>query len=178
MKKRICFLLLAIMACAAALGCNEVSDTSNYLRIHIRANDNTPAGQAVKYAVKEEVTACLTPLLAGASTKQLAMQAVESSISAIKEICDGVLKEHGFDYAARVELRKENFPMRSYNEFTFESGCYDALIIELGEGKGDNWWCMVYPPLCFVGGENDGSGRISYKSKILEIIEEFKRKYF
>jgi stage II sporulation protein R len=60
----------------------------------------------------------------------------------------------------------------------FESGCYDALIIELGEGKGDNWWCMVYPPLCFIGGEDNGSGKITYKSKILEIIEEFKKKYF
>ena len=66
----------------------------------------------------------------------------------------------------------EKFPTRVYGEFTLESGYYDAVIVELGEAKGDNWWCVVYPTLCFTGGEN-----VKYSSLILKVIEEFKQKF-
>jgi stage II sporulation protein R len=70
----------------------------------------------------------------------------------------------------------EKFPTRSYDGFVLEGGFYDALIIKLGAGEGDNWWCVVYPPLCFLEAEyTDGQG-IKYKSKIFEIIENWKKK--
>ena len=72
-------------------------------------------------------------------------------------------------YKSRAVLREELFPTRTYDNLTLESGFYDALIVELGEGKGDNWWCVVYPPLCFV---ESGHGYV-YKSKIVEIIKNF-----
>ena len=80
-----------------------------------------------------------------------------------------MLKNAGFNYHSKVAVRNELFPTRVYGDFTLEEGFYDALIVELGEAKGDNWWCVVYPPLCFTGTEN-----IKYKSKILEIINSFK----
>ena len=85
--------------------------------------------------------------------------------SAVKRLIDGFLIKKGFNYRSRVEIRNEKFPTRVYEDLTLEAGYYDALIIELGEGKGDNWWCVVYPPLCFTGGEN-----VKYRSKIYELI--------
>lgn len=77
-----------------------------------------------------------------------------------------------FSYRSKASVREEEFPTRVYEDLTLDAGYYDALILELGSGKGDNWWCVVYPPLCFTGGE---CGYV-YKSKILEIIESFKKK--
>jgi stage II sporulation protein R len=178
MRKLTVFFLFAIMVCTLAMGCREKTASFDCLRIHIRANDNSQAGQAVKYAVKEKVADLLTPALASASTKRLAMETVESCLEAIKLLCEQALLENGFDYGASVSLKREHFPLRSYGEFVFEGGYYDALIIVLGEGRGDNWWCMVYPPLCFIGAEGEGDGKVVYRSKILEIIESFKQKYF
>ena len=68
-------------------------------------------------------------------------------------------------------IRNEKFPTRVYGDLTLESGYYDAVIVELGKAEGANWWCVVYPPLCFSSGEN-----IEYRSKIADIIAEWKSK--
>ena len=85
----------------------------------------------------------------------------------------GVLSpgENGFSYTARAEVRREEFPTRVYEDVTLEAGMYDALIVELGTGEGANWWCVLYPPMCFSGeatGEN-----IVFRSRIAEIIRSF-----
>lgn len=176
MKKSIC-IVLVILSVLSLFACSDKSINSQYLRIHIRADNNEPESQSVKYAVKEKVVNYLTPLLSECRTKQEALKKVESRLPEIESLCDGALRDKGFSYGSRAGICNEYFPLRSYGEFVFEDGYYDSLIINLGEGKGDNWWCMVYPPLCFTGGENDGSGDIKYKSRILEIIEEFREKY-
>jgi len=75
---------------------------------------------------------------------------------------------------SRVSLVYEYFPLRDYNGITVEAGYYNSLMIELGEAKGANWWCMIYPPLCFTG-EHDGTNNIKYKSKIAEIINNINK---
>ena len=82
---------------------------------------------------------------------------------------DKVLRANGYTYGARASIRQEQFPTRVYDGVTLDAGVYDALIVELGTGAGDNWWCVVYPPLCFSG----GNGNVIYKSKIAEIIGKF-----
>lgn len=178
MKKIICLVLFTIFICFILLGCETNNDNEKYLRIHIRANDNEEESQNVKYIIKDKLVVYLTPLLASCDTKQKAYIAVKSELTILEEICNKTLKEKGFDYNSKAKLCSEFFPLRSYDNMVFESGNYDSLIIELGEAKGDNWWCMVYPPLCFTGGQLNGTEEITYKSKILEIIEQFKQKYF
>ena len=89
-------------------------------------------------------------------------------------MCNKVLAENGFTYTIHAKLCQEQFPDRNYDNVTLAAGVYDALIIELGSGSGNNWWCVVYPPLCFVGGESNGTNTIVYKSKLLEIINQWK----
>ena len=173
MKKIAVILLLAAAVVGIALaGMGQPSAQTEYLRVHIRANSNTETDQAVKYKVRDAVVEFLTPTVAACPTKAQAMQAVEEKLPAISAVADGVLRENGFFYGAKASLRQENFPTRVYESVTLEAGVYDALILELGTGTGDNWWCVVYPPLCFTAGNNN----IVYKSKILEIIERFLEK--
>ena len=145
-------------------------NTGEYLRIHIRADSNEDEAQAVKYKVRDRVVEYLTPLVAECRTKEEAMKTMRRALTDIEEVASAVLKENGFSYGATAALEKELFPTRVYGEYILPAGEYSALILRLGSGEGDNWWCVVYPPLCFVG---DGSANVIYKSKIKEIIDKF-----
>lgn len=164
--------LVAVLAIIIAVPSN--SSNADFLRIHIRADSNDAADQNVKFQVKSAVVEYLTPYLANAQTKQQAMNIVKSHLTGIEQVCDKVLKDNGFTYTSHAKLCQEQFPDRTYDGVTLAAGVYDALIIELGSGSGNNWWCVVYPPLCFVGGESNGTNSIVYKSKLMEIINKWK----
>ncbi len=161
-------LLIALSAYALMVKTQALTHTE-YLRIHIRADSNEESAQAVKYRVKDAVVDFLTPYIAECDTKSKAESMIEKRLSDIEAVADKVLCEQGFTYKSRAKISAENFPTRSYGDYTLEQGYYDALIIELGSGKGDNWWCVVYPPLCFT----DTGAHYAYRSKILEIVREF-----
>ena len=170
--------LLAVLALAMVVGTViYVSNASvsvqgaetEYLRIHVRANSNEQIDQDVKYKVKDEVVKFITPYAAQCVDKQTAIEVISGVLDKIEEVCDRVLKENGFNYTSRAQVRQEEFPTRIYGDVTLEAGIYDALIIELGTGTGDNWWCVIYPPLCFTAGTAD----VEYRSIIYDIIKKF-----
>lgn len=161
-------IIISVTAICLYQGGKSVTHTE-YLRIHVRAQSNSQSDQQVKYLVKDAIVEYLTPYLAECNTKQKAEQMLAEKLTTLESVANGVLKSNGFDYVASVKLKEEKFPTRVYGDLTLESGFYDALIVELGSGKGDNWWCVVYPPLCFVS----NGGSYIYKSKIYAIIEEF-----
>ena len=150
--------------------CNAVY--SEYFRIHIRANSNEAEEQMVKYAVRDEVVKLLTPIAATSENKAEAMAQVRSVLPQIEQAAISVLQQKGFPYGARAEVRKELFPTRVYGDERLPQGEYDALLVILGEGQGQNWWCVVYPPLCFTGATAEN---VQYKSLILEKIERWKK---
>ena len=170
--KKVCisFLIIAIIV-LSGIGLLSVQEQPHkeYLRIHIRANSNLKEDQQVKYIVKDKIVEYLTPYIAECDTKQKAENLLEKNLNGIEQVALSVLKANGFNYTVKASVKKEEFPTRVYDGVCLESGFYDALIIELGSGEGDNWWCVVYPPLCFTG---EGRGYV-YRSKILDIINDF-----
>ena len=181
MKKVCIIFLLSIIISLTVVGglgskngdnaVNTTFVTQEYLRIHIRADSNDGEAQAVKYQVRDKVVEYLTPLVAEYQTKKEAVKGVESRLNEVAKIASTTLFEEGFSYSATASIEKESFPTRIYGEYTLPAGEYTALIIRLGRGEGDNWWCVVYPPLCFVGGGNN----VVYQSKIAEIIKKWKK---
>lgn len=148
----------------------STTDNNHYLRIHIRANSNSEIDQNVKYKIKDSIVDALIPILSNCQTKESAYETLSNQLNYIENIADNILMENNFNYKSKAKLAYENFPTRTYGDLTLESGFYDALILELGTGTGDNWWCVVYPPLCFVNGSNNVN---TFKSRILEIINNF-----
>ena len=143
-----------------------------FLRMHIRADSNEKEAQEVKYAVRDRVVEYLTPLVASYQSKAQAIRGVEAHLQEVTNAANEVLHANGLGYSARAELKKESFPTRVYEDYVLPAGEYSALILYLGKGEGDNWWCVVYPPLCFSSptGKN-----VVYKSKIEEIIRRFQQ---
>lgn len=158
-----CFGLFVLIA-VIALSLPKAEDY-DYLRIHIRANSNSQIDQSVKYKVKDSIVDYLTPWLCSVKTKQQAIEVVNKEKVNMQNIGKKVLKENGFNYSVNVKIANEYFPTRTYNNTTLESGYYDAVIVELGDAVGDNWWCVMYPPLCFVG-ENTNENKITFKSRL------------
>lgn len=165
----VCIALICIVGYVGITATNNQQVKTEYLRIHIRANSNSEIDQTVKYKIKEILVDYLTPYLAEAKTKENAQKILSNKLKDIQKVCDKELKNQGFTYSSNAKLRNEKFPTRVYDNLTLESGYYDALIVELGSGTGDNWWCVVYPPLCFT----TSNAKYEYKSKIKEIIEKF-----
>ena len=151
-------------------GCSDNNDS--VLRIHIRANSNCQDDQEIKMKVKDEVVRLITPLIADCNNSNEVKNALGNNINLIKKTTNEVLKNNDFNYGCSVKINNEYFPSRDYDNKIFPADYYDALIIELGSGEGDNWWCVAYPPLCFVG-EDLGTDQIKYRSKLIELISKF-----
>ena len=114
----------------------------------------------------------MIPLLSTCKTKQEAERIITNNFAKIEESANKILKKHGFSYVSSAKLANEEFPTRKYEDLVLEQGFYDALILDLGSGEGNNWWCVVYPPLCFLESNPTGEN-VVYKSKLVEIIKSF-----
>lgn len=171
-KLLFCLILICSALTLAVCGCAPFDrPEQGYLRLHIRANSNSEADQAVKLKVRDAVVSYLTPLLADAEDSEEAKKTVKKELASLQKLSESILEESSFGYGASAAVRREAFPTRSYGELVLEGGVYDAVIINLGEGAGDNWWCVAFPPLCFVG----EGGDVEYKSILMEIIEKWRK---
>ncbi len=165
-------ILLALIIVLLICFSNSNSSNEQLLRIHIRANSNNDSDQQVKYIVKQCIVDYLVPYIASCNSVQDAMTVVSAQLQNIENLADATLSQYGYDYCSSVSLCQEYFPDRVYDGVAVPSGVYDALIVELGTGSGDNWWCVVYPPLCFVGSEGSGNS-IVYQSILYQLISQW-----
>jgi len=176
MKKFFSVILIVAVIILLIVINGESVGNGELLRIHIRANSNETIDQSIKYKIKDEMVKYLTPYLSNVESKAEAESVIKCRLNDINKIVDRLLHQNGFNYTCNAKICNEYFPTRVYEDITVESGYYDALILELGKAEGDNWWCVVYPPLCFVNTTYTNGEGIVYKSKILEIIRAWLEK--
>lgn len=131
-------------------GIDEGAPYSKIMRFHVRANSDTQEDQELKMAVKEDVVSFLKPLLENCKSVAESKNIIVSNLQNIYTIAINTIVEQGYDYEVRVYVTEEEFPAKTYGDLTFPAGKYQALRIDIGEAKGQNWWCVMYPPLCFI----------------------------
>jgi stage II sporulation protein R len=168
--KRFGMFLMVVLVCVMIFGCSYKNNS--VVRIHIRANSNSVCDQEVKLKVRDAIIDHITPMIVSCEDAHDVKYIISQNLLSIELVANQVLINNGFNYVSCATVRNEYFPSREYSGEVFPADYYDALIIELGEGVGDNWWCVAYPPLCFVG-EDVGNTSIKYKSKILELINKY-----
>ncbi|MBS3899192.1 MAG: stage II sporulation protein R [Dethiobacter sp.] len=127
----------------------------DYLRLHVRAHSDAPSDQLLKYQVRDAVLAVLASHLAAAESLHTAGTKVDQSLPEVVFAAQQVVRQAGYDYTVRASLGEADFPTRLYGGQVYRAGRYQALQIYLGEGLGKNWWCVLFPPLCFVGVASD-----------------------
>lgn len=121
------------------------------LRFHVLANSDSKEDQRVKLLVRDAIGGMMESRLENAADLEASRQIVEENLDEIVRVAASTLKEEGYDYGVNAYLSKVQFPEKTYGEYTFPEGEYEALEVVLGEGEGQNWWCVLYPNLCFRG---------------------------
>lgn len=120
------------------------------LRFHVLANSDSTEDQQLKMQVKEEVLKYLSGYLDGSENLEETRQIVQTHLQDIQEYAATVVRKKGYHYSVQAELGTSYFPVKTYGDCTFPAGEYEALRILIGEAGGHNWWCVLYPNLCFV----------------------------
>ncbi len=151
MKKTILFLiplLSFILSICVYATCITKDVSSCVIRFHVKANSNTAYDQNLKLAVRDEIIAHISPLLKNSKNLSESYSILEENLSQIENISNNVLKKYNTNYHAKATLSEKKFPTKSYSNITLPAGKYDSLCIDLGEAAGENWWCVMFPPLC------------------------------
>lgn len=128
----------------------QESIAQNIIRFHVRANSDSDSDQQLKLKVKNEVTALLQPMLTNSDSVEQSRNIIAQHMQDIKDTALDTIHNEGYSYDVNVYFEKSYFPMKSYADVTFPPGEYEAFRIDIGDADGRNWWCVLYPPLCFV----------------------------
>lgn len=127
---------------------DEVKD--ELIRFHVIANSDNEEDQNLKLKVKNKVIDYLYPYLNASQSLDQSRKIIKDKMEDVKKLAEQVIKDNNYSYGVKTELSKENFPEKSYGKITLPQGNYEAFRIIIGAGQGKNWWCVMFPPLCFV----------------------------
>lgn len=130
------------------LNYDEVKDS--LIRFHVIANSDSEEDQNLKIEIKNRVIDYLYPYLNESKSIEQSRQIIKDNMNEVKKIAEDVIKRNNYNYDVKLELSRENFPDKSYGNITLPQGNYEAFRIIIGSGEGKNWWCVMFPPLCFV----------------------------
>lgn len=136
--------------------------SDSVFRLHIIANSDSSADQELKLKVRDNIIEYMNTLTSSSSDKKDVISMVNYHLDSFKEIALNTIKENGYNYDVNIEIGNFHFPTKSYGDISFPAGNYDALKIEIGDAIGQNWWCVLFPPLCFV---NSSTGVVPDDSK-------------
>lgn len=141
------------------------------IRFHVLANSDSDEDQELKLKVRDEIIKYLQPMLKQSKSLEQSEQIILSESENIKNIGENIIKENGYTYEVEVKLEYNNFPAKQYSNIVLPAGEYKALRILIGEAKGKNWWCVMFPPLCFVD-ENSGVIDKETDEKLRSVLTE------
>ena len=193
-KKLFVFLPLLLIFTLLFGSLSYTNDASNnisnkVLRMHVLANSNSINDQRLKIAVKNNILKSTQELFTDCDNLEESIEIAQSNTELIKASAQEVIKKYNKNYDVKVYVDNEFFDVREYKDFTLPSGNYNTVKIVIGEGKGKNWWCVMYPAVCISACSDDfdkaltkeekkliTSKKYIPKFKILEIINKIKNK--
>ncbi len=158
-------LLLFLYTLVSAISYTEAvsSDISNSVfRLHVIANSDSDEDQALKYKVRDNLLIYMKEICTNCSSKQEAINIASQHLDEFKQIALQTIKDEGFLYNVNIEIGNFEFPTKEYGDITLPAGLYDALRVKIGSAQGKNWWCVMFPSLCFV---DISSGVVPEESK-------------
>lgn len=190
------FVFVSALSYVSAVSSNI---SNSVFRLHVIANSDSTEDQNLKYIVRDELIKYMNEISQNCTTKQEIINLAQKNISNFESIAKKTIQQNGYDYNISVEIGNFDFPTKSYGDITLPAGNYDSLRVKIGKAEGQNWWCVMFPPLCFVDvtsgivpeeskkemkeampeeeysliSETDNS-EISFKFKLIEFFENIK----
>lgn len=174
MKQFKSWIILIILICIYTFFCaySYVQAVSSDLktsvfRLHVIANSDSDEDQELKYIVRDNLLDYMNEICANCTTKEEAIEIAKNNLNSFKKIAKDTVKNEGYSYDVNVEIGEFEFPTKSYGDISLPAGIYDALEVKIGNANGHNWWCVMFPPLCFV---DISSGTVPESSK--EVLKD------
>ena len=143
-----CVLVLCLAICNVLPIHGEEKIYESVVRLHVLANSDSEQDQALKLKVRDAILAYTSPKVIDSASREEAIVTLQGELESIEKIAEQVIREQGYDYEVEVTLTLEDYPTRNYESMSFPSGQYVSLRVLIGEAKGQNWWCVLFPPLC------------------------------
>ena len=173
MKKTI-ILILSIISIYIFIGYkfSDIEIPGEALRIRILANSNSDYDQTVKNNVKEEIQDYVYNLLKDTKDINEARKIINSNLNSISLLTSKNLESQNYNLPFKINFGLNYFPKKEYKGIKYKEGYYESLLITLGSGKGDNWWCVLFPPLCLL--EAEESTEVEYTTVVSEILKKYK----
>lgn len=151
--------------CAISYAQNISTNIANSVfRLHVLANSDSQEDQDLKYMVRNRLLDYMNSICTNCQSKEEAISIVEKNKDTFEQIAIDTIQEQGYSYSVKINIGNFEFPTKNYGDISLPAGYYDALRVEIGEAKGQNWWCVMFPPLCFV---DISSGVVPDESKEL-----------
>lgn len=143
------------------------------IRFRVLANSDTEYDQMVKGKVRDVLQKELYDALEESKTIEESRNIINKNMNNFKKSVKNVLTENNANYGFTIDLGKHYFPKKEYKGVTYDEGNYESLVVTLGEGKGKNWWCVLFPPLCLLEAEESDTDEVEYKFFLEEIIKKY-----
>ena len=141
------YVLIAASSYTKAV-CTDIAN--NVFRLHVIANSDSEEDQKLKYIVRDSILSYVNGILENINNKEDVALTINNHIDEIKNIAQQAVYNEGFTYDVEIEVGNFKFPTKTYGNISFPPGLYDALRVKIGNASGKNWWCVMFPPLCFV----------------------------
>ena len=146
------FLLIAFIIVSAISYASAISEniSNSVFRLHVIANSDSEEDQNLKYIVRDKLLEYMNTLTSGITSNDAAIEIAKAHEKDFYNIAKKTIKENGYAYDVKVEIGNSYFPTKYYGDISLPAGFYDSLKVEIGNASGQNWWCVMFPPLCFV----------------------------
>lgn len=173
-KAMIVLVLLALFIFVSNMEFATQIDSDSLIRIHVLANSDSQADQALKLQVKDAVVTYLKPQLEQSCSIAESRQIIQRSLPQIEQIAQQTLQQQHSGYQVTLQYGRFDFPIKYYGSFSLPAGNYEALRILIGEGQGHNWWCVLFPPMCFTDNDASSSGKYTDQTPEKKVVIKFK----
>ena len=173
-KAMIVLVLLALFIFVSNMEFATQIDSDSLIRIHVLANSDSQADQALKLQVKDAVVTYLKPQLEQSCSIAESRQIIQRSLPQIEQIAQQTLQQQHSGYQVTLQYGRFDFPIKYYGSFILPAGNYEALRILIGEGQGHNWWCVLFPPMCFTDNDASSSGKYTDQTPEKKVVIKFK----
>ena len=143
------------------------------IRIRVIGNSNSDYDQEKKQEIRKEVQLYMQNLLKDANTTEEARTIINNNLNNLNKNIDTYLTQINYDKDYTINFGLNYFPEKEYKGIKYKEGLYESLLITLGEGKGNNWWCVLFPPICLLEAEETETNEVEYRSFVKELIEKY-----
>lgn len=174
MKKMIFVILTIIVAIFVYINVNadEIVIPEAAIRVRVIASSNSIHDQGMKMKVKEYIESYIYPKLVDVSTIEEARNIIQDSIEEMNLGIDALFQENGYDMNYVIHFGDNFFPSKEYKGVRYEAGSYESLVVSIGEGEGNNWWCVLFPPLCLLEASESDTDEVEYRFFVQEMLDK------